>query len=49
MKHREKLRLARRLSGTIPKGKGVFESSAWEDRKDKIAKRVLKKEKESDL
>ena len=44
MKHINKLKLARRISGIMPKGKGVFESSAWEARKDRIAQKVLKKE-----
>ena len=35
MKHREKLRLARRLSGKM---KGAFQSPEWESRKDRIAK-----------
>lgn len=44
MNHRNKLRLARRMSGAMPKGKGPFESDAWENRKDSIATRVAKKE-----
>ncbi len=47
MKHREKLRLARKLQTpeeAKEKGKGVFESAGWETRADRIQREVKKRE-----
>jgi len=41
MKHTDKLKLARRMSGTQ---KGAFQSEAWETRKKAIQARVKRKE-----
>lgn len=44
MKHREKVRLARRLEGKHRKGYSIFASFLWLKRKLQINKRVEKRE-----